>query len=305
MEISTLRIQPYPQMKPPSPSSLSLITHPAPAPRVYHNAYPCLQRGKKSELAKNRDAAAFTEIMAALTPRGYAFESILFNYAAASDSKVRVDYQFIRSQDLIVMVTRPPRHDETVGTRKYVPRSGNELERQIFAALDCWLQICSRNQLRLTDLVVAAWEASLASRSAGQPIETPADFIFSQNCDARLKEWHTREIGGRVCRLKYGSDYRSIGCFLHLPRIEHLGCHLIVSFGMGCLENLIWSRIVRTRYGRWFDKPVFALAEMDLNRIPVEPVTLHFAEEIPVRLLLEVSSEDSRVTGTGQERAAA
>ena len=98
-----------------------------PVTRVFHNAYPCLVRGSKSELAKNRDAAAFTEIMSALSSRGCHFESMIFNYAqtCTEDSAAGVidDFQFLHRDDLLVMVTRPPLHDEMEGHRKYVPRS--------------------------------------------------------------------------------------------------------------------------------------------------------------------------------------
>jgi hypothetical protein len=41
----------------------------------------------------------------------------------------------------------------------------------------------------------------------------------------------------------------------------------------------------------WLDEPVFAIAEMDLCAMPQDPVTLQFAEKIPVKLLMEVPGE--------------
>ena len=260
-------------------------------PRVFHNAYPCLVRGKRGELAKNRDAAAFTEMMSGLGLLGYRFESMIFNYALATGPNDGVgieDLRFVRSGDLVVMVTRPPLHDLQVQNRKYVPRSGTRLEQQIFGAVGRFLKICSRTHLRLQEEVVKVWEQGRDPRSPGERIQTPADFKFFQNCDARLKSLNTIGGASRARRLDHGSDYRSIGCFIHVPFIEEFGCRLIVSFGMAGMENLIWNRIVRTRFDHWLKEPVFALAEMNLNRIPKEPVTLNFVDEIPVKVLLEI-----------------
>lgn len=277
-----------------------------PRTNFYHNAYPCIDKDKLGEIAKNRDAAAFANIHAALVEHGYRFESILFNYALTEGGEpIQSDHHRIQKGDIIVTVTRPPLHDEVFCTKKYVPRSGTDLERWIFDAVHRWLAICSRSQLRLSDRVVAAWEATVRRERNGSVGETPADFIVSQNCDARLKEWSSLDPAIRPHRLNHGSDYRSLGCFLHLPRIEDLDCRLIICFGMGSMENLIWSRIVRTHFDRWFDEPVFALAEMDLNGIPETPQTLHFADDIPVRVLLELSADDPLFGEDEADRAAA
>ena len=277
---------------PPSFPELPDVSDLNPDPRrVFHNAYPCLVRGKRGELAKNRDAAAFTEMMSGLGLLGYRFESIIFNYALATGAMDGVgieDFRFVRSGDLVVMVTRPPLHDLQVQNRKYVPRSGTRLEQQIFGAVSRFLEICSRTHLRLHEDVIKAWEKELDPASPGERTQTPADFKFCQNCDARLKSLNTRDPASRARRLDHGREYRSIGCFIHVPFIEELGCRLIVSFGMAGMENLIWNRIVRTRFDRWLKEPVFALAEMNLNRIPKEPVTLNFVDDIPVKVLIEV-----------------
>lgn len=287
--------------RPPRPTAMmmprslpSLPEAVLPATRVFHNAYPCLVRGSKSELAKNRDAAAFTEMMAALSPRGHRFESMIFNYAqtGGADSGTAADeFRFLRQDDLILMVTRPPLHDHTAGDRKYVPQSGTPLERRIFDAVSDHLRICSRARVRLQERLVTAWEQGRGQGTGGESRSTQADFKFCQNCDARLKSWNTLDLASRARRVDHAREYRSLGCFIHVPHIEEFGCRLIVSFGMGSLENLIWNRIVRTRFDRWLDAPVFALAEMDLSAMPQDPVTMHFANDIPVKLLMEVPGE--------------
>lgn len=278
--------------KPPSSSSSSIPEPDSPLWRVFHNAYPCHQKGKSGELAKNRDAAAFVELMAALTLHGYTFESIIFNYALVDGIPVREEFILIRSGDLIVMVTRPPMHDTVRKIKKKFLRSGTRMEFRIFDVMSRYLSVCSRVHLRLGEEIVSAWERGRGLLPGGG-LQTPADFKFGQNCDARLKSWRTLDPKARARRFDQGpEDYRSIGCFLHVPRIEEFDCRLIVSFGMGSFENLVWNRIVRTRFDRWIDRPVFAIAEMDLNGLPEDPVTLQFADQIPVNVLLEVPLEE-------------
>ena len=74
---------------------------------------------------------------------------------------------------------------------------------------------------------------------------------------------------------------------------------------MASLENHVWSDIVRTRFDRRFDEPIFALAEMDLNGIPANPQPLHFTNRIPVHLLMELTADDPLFNGEMADRAAA
>lgn len=255
------------------------------ARRVYHVTYPCSVRGRRGELAKHRDAASFCQLLGCAQARGYVFDSFIFNYASEpSLPAVEPGLDFLRPEDLLMLTTRPPLHDDVRPSRKHVPQSGSRFERRIFDAIGGYLSICSRTHVRLQPGLVQGRE-----RRQGAGIHAMgADFTFCQNCDARLRAWTTLAARERARRLRHHSDYRSLGWFIHIPQVEGIGCGLIVSFGMGSFENLVWSRIVRTRFDRWFDAPVFAMAEMDLNKVPADPATLHFADDIPVRVLMEV-----------------
>ena len=115
------------KIPPSSPSPPSNLEPAPPRPNFYHNAYPCIDKDKMGEIAKNRDAAAFANIHAALADHGYRFESILFNYALTENGEpIQSDHHRIRKGDMIVTVTRPPLHDEVFCTKKYVPRSGTD-----------------------------------------------------------------------------------------------------------------------------------------------------------------------------------
>jgi len=62
---------------------------------------------------------------------------------------------------------------------------------------------------------------------------------------------------------------------------------MLASFGMGGRETLIWKRIIRTRFPEWVNRCAFIVAEMNLNTIPANPMTLEFVDQIKTDILLE------------------
>lgn len=279
-------------MTQPRPFSRGVVESPR-LPRLFHVTYPCLIRGEECKLARQRDTAAFAQLMNCAARRGWDFDTLIFNYAAPASGAppIEPDLRFLRPDDLLLLTTRPPLHDPVKPSRKFVPQSGTRFEKRIFDAVGEYLSVCSRTHMRVQDSVVRTWEHRCATQPGGLRRATQADFRFCQNCDARLRAWNTLNARGRAHRLNHGSDYRSLGWFIHVPHIAEFGCRLIVCFGMGSFESLVWSRIVRTRFDHWFDEPGFALAEMDLNGLPQDPATLHFADAIPVKLLMRVPAE--------------
>ena len=62
---------------------------------------------------------------------------------------------------------------------------------------------------------------------------------------------------------------------------------MLASFGMGGRETLIWKRIIRTRFPEWVSRNAFIVAEMNLNTIPANPMTLESVDQIKTEILLE------------------
>jgi hypothetical protein len=52
-------------------------------------------------------------------------------------------------------------------------------------------------------------------------------------------------------------------------------------------ETQIWNRIVRIRFPKWVSRNAFILAEMNLNKIPANLMTLEFVDQINPEILLE------------------
>jgi hypothetical protein len=145
------------------------------------------------------------------------------------------------------------------------------LEEQIFAECKKYFASCSRSDIQLSEEVASDSPAAV--------------FNFQQHKGARLK-WY-RSLKG-THRTKFAKNKNSsVGFFLHAKAIPVYGCSLVVSFGMGGLETLIWNRIVRTRYPKWLSSPVFAVAEMTIGKLPPEFATLEFVTKIKSTILLE------------------
>jgi len=188
-------------------------------------------------------------------------------------------FDFLRAdRDVLVLTTRPPLDDERHEDRKFVARSHSDLENAVFDGLRQCIQECARTRIQLS---------APMTRHLDEKAIHKAGMRFRENKNALLVEFHPE---GRVRPLPIPQEERlTAGFLVHLPRIDRYGCELIASFGMGGVETLVWNRIVRNhpQYQSWITKPVFVVAELNLKNLPPRPITLHFASQVEVRILLE------------------
>jgi hypothetical protein len=233
-----------------------------------------VRSGEVPNLAKVRDGAAFTEVTTPLIKLGYEYGQMIYNppfnpRASAELSAER--FRFIKSSHLIVLTTRPPMDDVTHGDKKLVQPSHTHLEKQVFAECRKFFAVSSRSHVQLTPAAGANFEK--------------AELVFHQHKSARLKFYkRLDEFRGRCVSKKSNI---SLGFFLRTKAIPEYGCGLLASFGMGSRETLVWNRIVRTRFPEWVNRPAFIVAEMNLNAIPANPMTLEFVDQIKTKILLE------------------
>lgn len=247
----------------------------------YRFGYPCPVRAFKDPGPfQIRDGAAFAELNEALRERGWTFDTHICNYPYREGNGDVIlgpeHFRFIRPDDLIVQTTRPPLHDHLTDNRKQIPRSLSHLEKAIFAEMDSFFEFLCREQVRLAP--------ALLDRVSP---DTPGRFHFRQTHDARLSKIGSRDPQKRDTIMK-PTAYWSLGFFIHLPAIRDYGCRFIASFGMGGFETLVWNRLIRMNHGDWLDQPRFVMAEIDLNHLPERPLTLRFAHDVPVRMLIDL-----------------
>lgn len=265
---------------------------------LYFNGYSIPgKKDKEPHIAKVRDMAAFMELREALIDLGspYRYESIIFNYPTLVDGvpqTKREDFAFLTRDALIIQTTRaplsdrvpdPPENEHSKRTKKTVPWSFTLLEQDvIFPDLRPYFTMLSRSEVTLSEKIVRRCAPHLSEQERAA---IPANFHFRQNHDARLCGRRLLSEAGDFKPDKR-PPYHSLGFFLHLPALRHIGCRYILSFGMGCFETLVWNRLVRERYSAWLTEPVFAVVEMDLSNVPHNPPTQSFSKTVPSKILL-------------------
>jgi len=187
-------------------------------------------------------------------------------------------FAFLKPQEILVLTTRAPLHDEQHGDKKIVKRSHSDLEQAIFDSLSRYFKVCARSHVQLTEDMARNLKGAAAAKAVMR---------FHQHKDARVVEYMALDQF-RPARVPE-EDYITAAFFVHLGKIERYGCKVIASFGMGGIETLIWNRIVRNhpRYTSWLTKPVFVMAELNLKTIPSRPIALDFVGQLKADVLLE------------------
>jgi len=233
-----------------------------------------MREGEEPQPFKIRDGAAFGEITAPLVDLGYRYGQLIYNppFHPQKSSRLGPEYfRFIKPNDMIVVATRPPIDDSTSGDKKRLSQSCTHLEQQIFAECQKYFATCTRSHIELSETVGADFER--------------AYLVFQQHKGARLKSYR-HLTGNKRTKIPKEKDL-SVGFFLHTKTIPEYGCGLVVSFGMGGWETLVWNRIVRTRFSEWLRNPIFVMAEMTIGKFPQKSATLDFVDKITPNILLK------------------
>jgi len=245
-------------------------------PMHYHRfAYSMPLRGaEEARPFKIRDGAAFSEVAAPLAKLGYEYGEILWNppFRPRKHKKLgKEHYQFIKPDDLVVLTTRPPLSDHTHGDKKKMLRSCTHLEDQVFKACKKFFRVCARSHVEIRKSICGNFEKGYLE--------------FHQHKGARLKYFRRADL--HKMKKPQKGTHTAVCFFLRLNSIPEYGCGLVVSFGMGGWETLIWNRIVRSRYPDWFKRPCFVVGQFEMNGLPSRPATLKFVDQIKVDILLE------------------
>ena len=234
-----------------------------------------------------RDGAAFSELSSLLKNQQFEYKGLLFNKPFHETAYQSIDYRFIHPDDLIVLCTRPPLHDEHYAARKQVNRSFSPLEKSIFEILDQYFEVCARERIRLSQKL---------SNHLPDAYKNRADIKFRQNFNKQDPNAHSNAAYKELRRfeLKYSGeippeDERTAAYFLYHPAIWENGPGLMVAFGMGGTETMAWNYLIRHRFPDFLLEPCFAMVEISQITIPEVPVTLDFINAWHTELLLKVA----------------
>lgn len=253
--------------------------------KFYRFGYSNPPRDAQPRLHHSRDGAAFNEITDPLYSRGFQYGTFIHNYP--HHRQPADAFTFLKARDLVVCTTRPPLDDlRPDPTRKQsdekdwrrIDRSEDHLEQAIFDDLRPFFQRLSRYTVNLTPEIASHLPPTF---------ERMVRIHFHSKGKGTIASTYV-PVGGRDHSHKTSKDdFNSVGFFIHLKQITGYPCGLIASFSMGGYENLLWNRIVRLRFQRWFDHPIFCLALLKLPDEPPQPLTPALADDAPAEVLIE------------------
>lgn len=244
-----------------------------------------------------RDGAACMELADILYEKGYRYGGLLFNTPPLDPGETSIRdiddrTAYLGSSDLIVVTTRPPLdriwiEDGKVGDlyepveneHKVVRAGQTSLEKRIFEVLVRYFKRTERNNVELSDKQAARLHPDLANRANLRFIKKGGGTYTGM-----------RSPGSPTWRNLKGSNLTA-AYLLYTEETWDDGPGLLVSFGMTGTLTLVWNYLVRTRYAKLLQEPIFIMAEMQVGEVPFRPVDLTFAKEWEVQLLLPKQSE--------------
>ena len=256
-----------------------------------------------------RDGDAFIELAPVLC--AYQYGGLLLNYPAKEAPKkfvthdpgiIDVDMSQLNPSDLIVLTTRPALSDRVRFDKRPLKRSYNTLERRLFRVLEKHFDFCSRSRIRL---------AKYLARQLPPDYSTRADigYYMFENRQQGANESH-KAINRSTAYRKFfrdRDDFRGEAVSnevasrnltaLYLVQIREAwsgGPGLLLVFGLGGRETLIWSYLLRTRFWRELSlgSPRFVMAEIAIEEFPCRDtpnITLDFVDDWTIKILLDVS----------------
>ena len=255
-----------------------------PTRRCYHFAYltPC-HKDRERYPFQLRDAPAAHFICQALAEGGYEFAGPIFNYPSDGPDLIPVDDSFLRETDLIVLTTRPPMDDRSVGDKKFIPRSFTTLEDKLFKGpLRERFGRCARSEVLLTD-ATADVSGEIAKRQS---------IMFRQNGGAMYHSYGS-PVTGEWQRFKRRHPLTAV----FLLYAEHAwpgGPGLVAAFGVGGMETLVWCYRLAKDFRRLLCTTPFAMAEMCTGALPERPVSMDFADSWEINVLGEADPMPAR-----------
>jgi hypothetical protein len=229
---------------------------------------------ERASLFQVRDGMAFMELTAPLPRLDWTFGTTIHNY---QDQRLPAEhFAFLQPDDIVVMATRPPLNDRNEDRRK-IRRSDNHLEQMIFKQLKYFFDHITRYNVSLSK--------EMANMLSPKEAHT-AELEFHANSDGIVTE--ARAHGSRHRHPIKGAREWCFGYFLHCGPLEHYGSNLMVSFAVSGNENLLFNRLIRTRYSEWLREPVFAFVRfarpLELEK---DHLTVTFADSLTAEVLIE------------------
>ena len=270
--------------------------------RFYRFAYYTKHTNKYSVQGPHqlRDGAACMELADVLYGKGYRYGGLLFNSPPGKSTETGVrnidrETAHLRSSDLLVVTTRPPLSriwiengkvgdlyepvDDKHKPHKVIRPGQTSLEKRIFEVLVRYFKRTDRNNVELEKGPAKMLPTEYRNRANLKFIKKGAGTYTGMRRPGAAKGTNPPKPNLTAAYLLYTEE------------TWDGGPGLIVSFGMSGPLTLVWNYLVRTRYARLLQKPIFMMAEMEVGELPSRPVDMSFADDWKVQLLLPTQDE--------------
>lgn len=208
---------------------------------------------------------------------GFVPGELLLNTPPASRKSralAQVDRSGIEPDDVIVMATRPPIHDQRQGDRKQVRRGHTDLENHIFEVWSYFLERCTRSHIWLQ-------QSSLPHLEDG--FEGMAAMDFRVRGGAWLRQTNALDGDGPQ-RVEGDRDHV---CFLlRLDELWEGGPGFVGAFGMNGVSTLAWAYRLGSDLAHFLETPQFLMVRMVTDKVPARVTRMSWANDWPVDVAL-------------------
>ena len=219
------------------------------------------------------------QILSALVELGYEpGESILNPPPGKEVSRkmlLQVDLDQVKSEDLILLTTRPPMHDQHQGDRRQVKRGFTDLEATIFDVCGQFIKKSSRSHIVLTDS---------ASRHLTEGYEGLAEMKFFVAQGAPFKALNAHDGKGWS---KYRGPEATATFLLHVDSMWEGGPGLLCAFGVDGVATLGWAYRLRHGLVHLFEGNRFLVAHVALGEVPSQATSLSWADDWRIDIALD------------------
>jgi hypothetical protein len=231
--------------------------------------------GRRLRPHQLRDESAVVELYERLCRCGLTYGGVFLNWSyphgTADTSTADLERLGMGEQDLLLLTTRPPIHDEP-GDKHPLVKSGSDVEAEMLRSLErqCFAT-CKRTCIALREHLKGAMQPGFEKRFRSR--------FYSTGAEAPHVE---RERGSK--KAVRGST--SAGYLVHVP-LGNGRPGVLAVFGMSGTMTLIWAyRLSRMPELEWaLEAPSLLMAEISLTEgIPERPATLGFSDQWSIEI---------------------
>ena len=256
--------------------------------RLFWFAYSVGARDERHRIRPHhlRDGQAAAEMLPPLVGRsGLRYAGVLHNPMDGNSAEMLP----LRNGDVILLVTRPFLHDHAERPNiRQGAATGYWLEQEIYAAQRLVFDYCSRRHVQIANELVPFMDAD--DRDFANAFFGPNLYLGT------VVPQEPRHSAPKTALLYLSYLPVRVGAIASARNAQGpVDCHVLSVFGMSGTATLLWSWLLREIYWRRLrldlKEPKFIVAAIEHGDVPLDAVSLEFARDWKIRILLNESLE--------------